>query len=187
MKTYGEKMLPILEDLENHDIELAGGSTVGMILSITDSLLIYICNKTIGKKKYENVQDEVIEIKNEAQNLRKRAIEIVDEDRNVLKKILEAYRNIKQNAEMYDEVCKESVKFCIETMEEGIKTLNLSKKLEKVGNKMLESDFKICKKYANAAIAASIENIEINLKSVSDEKFKNEARKEYIKNKNTME
>ena len=105
----------------------------------------------------------------------------------MLKKILEAYRNIKQNAEMYDEVCKESVKFCIETMEEGIKTLNLSKKLEKVGNKMLESDFKICKKYANAAIAASIENIEINLKSVSDEKFKNEARKEYIKNKNTME
>ena len=53
MKTYGEKMLPILEDLENPDIELAGGSTVGMILSITDSLLIYICNKTIGKKKYE--------------------------------------------------------------------------------------------------------------------------------------
>ena len=39
--------------------------------------------------------------------------------------------------------------------------LNLSKKLEKVGNKLLESDFKICKKYANAAIAASIENIEI--------------------------
>ena len=181
MKTYGEKMLPILEDLENPDIELAGGSTVGMILSITDSLLIYICNKTIGKKKYENVQVEVIEMKNEAQNLRKRAIEIVDEDRNVLEKILEAYRNRKQNAQKYDEACKESVKFCIEAMEEGIKTLNLTKKLEKVGNKLLESDFKICKNYANAAIEASIENIEINLKSVSDENFKNEARKEYMK------
>ena len=54
MILYNEKIRPILDDLENPEIELAGGSAVGMVLSITDSLISYICNLTIGKKKYEN-------------------------------------------------------------------------------------------------------------------------------------
>ena len=74
MILYNEKIRPILDDLENPEIELAGGSAVGMVLSITDSLISYICNLTIGKKKYENVQDEVIKIKKEAEVLRERRL-----------------------------------------------------------------------------------------------------------------
>lgn len=83
MILYNEKIRPILDDLENPEIELAGGSAVGMVLSITDSLISYICNLTIGKKKYENVQDEVIKIKKEAEVLREKALKVIDEDRVV--------------------------------------------------------------------------------------------------------
>ena len=46
---------------------------------------------------------------------------------------------------------------------------------------MLSSDFEISKKYAFSSVEASIVNIEINLKSVSDEKFVKKVREEYLK------
>ena len=98
MILYNEKLKPILEDLESPEIELAGGSTVGMILSITNSLIIYICNLTIGKKKYEDVQDEVIRIKNEATKIKEIALKVIDEDTRVL--IIEPY------GDKYEELCE---------------------------------------------------------------------------------
>ena len=47
---YNEKLNPILNDLENKDIEIAGGSVVGMVLSTINSLIKYIANLTVDKK-----------------------------------------------------------------------------------------------------------------------------------------
>ena len=172
MILYNEKIRPILDDLENPEIELAGGSAVGMVLSITDSLISYICNLTIGKKKYENVQDEVIKIKKEAEVLREKALKVIDEDRVVLDKLLKAFKVRK-------EASKECVLFCNTVMEDSLETLKLVSRLEKVGNRMLESDFKICKKYAFSSMESSIVNVDINLKYVKDEEFKEKIVKNY--------
>lgn len=181
MEQYNEKLKPILNDLENPKIEIAGGSAVGMVLSITNSLIEYICNLTIGKKKYENVQDEVLKIKEEAESLKEKALYIIDEDRNVLDKILKAYKTRKENPEELEEASKASVIFCKEVMDNAFKTLKLSKRIALVGNRMLSSDFEISKKYAFSSVEASIVNIEINLKSVSDETFVKKVREEYLK------
>ena len=66
---YFEKMNPILNDLENKEIEIAGGSVVGIVLSTINSLITYISNLTIGKKKYEDVQDKVKDILLQAEYL----------------------------------------------------------------------------------------------------------------------
>lgn len=180
MILYNEKMKPILKDLEDPKIELAGGSTVGMVLSITNSLICYICNLTIGKKNYEDVQDEVLEIKKEAEKLKEKMLTVIDEDRIVLDKILKAYKVRKSEPEKLEEASKESVIFCKEVMENALETLELSKRISTVGNRMLSSDFEISKKYAFSSIEASIVNIEINLKSVSDKDFVNKIRKDYM-------
>ena len=44
---------------------------------------------------------------------------------------------------------------------------------------MLESDFKICKKYAFSSMESSIVNVDINLKYVKDEEFKEKIVKKY--------
>lgn len=183
MILYNEKIKPILEDLENPEIELAGGSTVGMVLSITASLIIYICNLTIGKKSYENVQEEVIKIQKEAYEIKKKALNVIDQDRIVLDKVLKAYKIRKTEPNELEQASKESVLFCYDVMEETIKTLELVNRLEKVGNKMLVSDFNICKKYSISCMESSIINIEINLKYIKDEKFINDIRKKYEENK----
>ena len=178
---YNEKLIPLLDDLEDKDIEIAGGSTVGMILSITNSLIKYICNLTINKKKYENVQNDVLRIEKEAEKLKINVLKIIDKDKEILEKILLAYKDRKENMEKYINTCKEATEYCLEVTECALETLQLADRISKVGNKMLSSDFEICKIYSFAAIKASIVNVDINLGSIEDEIYNKSIKDKYVK------
>ena len=178
---YGEKIIPILEDLENKDIEIAGGAVVGMVLSIVNSLIKYISNLTIGKEKYKDVEDEVIKILNDANDLKFNTLQAIDKDKEILENILSAYKKRKEDEEKYFLVCKESVEFCMDVLKYAYNTLVLADKISKVGNKMLSSDFKICKYYAFASVQSAIVNVNINLQSIADEKYVKEITEEYEK------
>ncbi len=175
---YFEKMNPILNDLENKEIEIAGGSVVGMALSTINSLIKYIANLTIDKKNYENVQDKVKKILEKAENLKQNSLQAIDKDKEVLEEILVAYKSRKENAEKYAQVCKNAVEFCMSVVNTANETLKLSDEISKVGNRMLSSDFKICKYYSIASIQSAMENVYINLKSVEDEQYVNKIEEE---------
>ena len=177
--THKEKIKPILDDLEDKEIEFAGGSVVGMMLSITNSLIHYICNLTIGKKKYAEVEEEVLAIKEKAIRLRNEALAIIDQDQQVLEKILAGYKKRKEEPEFYEKANREGVEFCVQVTKKGIETLKLVEQISKVGNRMLASDFQISNIYAFASVEASIVNIEVNLKPMKDEEFKKEIKKIY--------
>lgn len=179
--SYYEKLRPILDDLENKEIELAGGSVVGMVLSITNSLIDYICNLTVGKKKYAEVQDEVLAIKKEAEILRNETLQIIDKDKEVLQEILSSYKIRKDHPEKLEKANKKAVEFCVKVTKKAVETLDLVKRIAKVGNRMLASDFKICEYYAFASVEASIVNIEVNLNSITDEEYKKEIKNVYSK------
>lgn len=178
---YNEKLKPILYDLANKEIEIAGGSVVGMVLSITNALIQYICNLTIGKKNYLNVQEEVISIKTDAEKIKLNMLEVIDKDKEVLEDILKAYKIRKEEPNQLEEAEKRAVKFCIEVTTKALETLKLTDRISKVGNKMLASDFKICKYYAFASVEASIVNVKINLDFIEDEDFKIENERLYLK------
>ena len=165
---YNEKLQLILKDIENKNIEIAGGSVVGIVLSTINSLIKYICNLTIGKKKYLDVEKEVLEIKNDAELLKKESLNSIDEDKKVLENILISYKTKKEDNNKYQNICKTATEFCLKVAEIAVKTLNLSEKISKVGNKMLSSDFEICKLYSIASVKSAIVNIEINLISIED-------------------
>ena len=178
---YHEKLMPILEDLESKDVEVAGGSVVNMILSITNALIDYICNLTKDKKNYENVREEVIKIKEESEELRKKSLEAIDQDEKILREILEAYKKRKEDPEKFEEVCKKSAEFCMSVTENALNTLKFAKRISQIGNKMLSSDSKICIMYAYTSVQASIENVKINIDSVKDEEYRKEMTKKYKK------
>lgn len=169
---YGEKIEEILLNLEDSKIHLAGGSAVGVVLSVVNALIKYIANLSLGKKKYENVQDKIEEILKEAEELKQKSIRAIDEDKEILEKILNAYKIRKENEKQYQEVLKEAVTFCMEVVSIAYDTLILSDRISKVGNKMLESDFKICKYYAIASVQSAIENVKVNVKEIENIEYK---------------
>ena len=170
---YFEKMNPILNDIENKEIEIAGGSVVGIVLSTINSLITYISNLTIGKKKYEDVQDKVKDILLQAENLKEKSLKAIDKDKEILEEILEAYKLRKENIQNYQQVCKKAVDFCMEVVDIANETLKLSDEISKVGNRMLASDLKISKYYSIASVQSAMENVYINLKSIEDEEYTN--------------
>ena len=170
---YYEKIELILNDIENKDIEIAGGSIVGIVLSTINSLIKYISNLTIGKKNYEDVQERIKEILNQAEVLKEKSLKAIDKDKEVLEEILKAYKLRKENIQNYQQVCKKAVNFCMEVVDIANETLKLSDEISKVGNRMLASDFKICKYYSIASVQSAMENVYINLKSVEDEEYTN--------------
>lgn len=169
---YAEKIEPILKDLEDKEIEIAGGSVVGMVLSTVNSLIKYISNLTLGKKKYEEVQEQIKKILEKAEILKNQSMQIIDKDKEVLEEILKAYKIRKEDGEKYQKICKQATDFCMDVVDIAYETLKLSNEISKVGNKMLSSDFEICKYYAFASIQSAIVNVNINVKSVEDEQYK---------------
>ena len=177
---YKEKMLPILEDIENSKVEVAGGAVVGIILSEVNSLVKYICNLTIGKKKYLDVEEEVIKISKKAEELKIKSLEVIDKDSIVLEEVLKYYKVREENETQYEKANKNAVEFCMDVTYLALDTLKLVKRISEIGNKMLKSDFKICSYYAFSSVESSIVNVEINLEAVKDEIYKKEKQKEYM-------
>ena len=176
---YYEKLIPILSDLESKDIEVAGGGVVPMVLSIINALIDYTCNLTKDKKNYENVREEVLKIKKESEELRKNTLEAIDKDEKILREILVAYKKKKEEPEKLEEISQKSAEFCLSVTENALNTLKLSKRISKVGNRMLSSDFKICMMYAYTSVEASIENVKINVDSIKDEAYKKTLTEKY--------
>ncbi len=177
---YKEKLLPILEDIEDNKTEVAGGAVVGIILSEVNSLVKYICNLTIGKKKYLNVENEVIKIKERAEDLKEKSLQVIDKDSKILEEVLKFYKIREEQPNEYEAANKKAVEFCIDVTRLAFETLKNVKEISAIGNKMLKSDFKICSYYAFSSIESSIVNIQINLDSVNDETYKKEIQKEYM-------
>lgn len=178
---YNDKLMPILSDIERKDIDIAGGSVVGMVLSIVNSLITYTCNLTKDKKKYENVRDEVIKIIEEAKSLRDKSIEAIDIDKKIVREILDAYKNRKEEPQEYENSIEKSAFFCIDVTNIALDTLKLAHKISKIGNRMLSSDFKICILYSFASVEASIENVKINALEIQNEELRNRLTLEYQK------
>lgn len=170
---YFEKLTPILNDIENKDIDVAGGSVVSMVLAITNSLINYTCNLTKDKKKYEDVRDEVLKIDEQAKKLQQKNLIAIDKDEEILRKMLKAYKNRKEEPEKLEQIYMESAEFCVSVTENALETLKLAEQISKIGNRMLASDFKICMLYAYTSVEASLENVKININSITDEEYRN--------------
>ena len=122
-----------------------------------------------------------LEIKNLAETLRNETLEIIENDKQIVGKILQSYKIRKDNPEEFENINKEAVEFCSEVSQKALDTLKLVERISKVGNKMLASDFKICKIYAFASVETSIINIEVNLDSIKDKEYKQKKKKIYGK------
>ena len=100
-----------LDDLENSDVQMGGGSLIGYNLASVCSLICYIANLTIGKKRYIDVEDEAKEILGRAQELKEYSLSLIDEDKKMLEEILATYKLRNENKEEYENVCLRAVDF----------------------------------------------------------------------------
>jgi len=160
-----------------------GGSIAALAGAIACSLAEMVCNLTIGKKKYADVEEEMKEFLNVFKKARKKFLNLVNEDALAFDEVMKAFKEKKDIEKSFKKAANvpyKTAKNCIDLMD-GIK------KIAEKGNKNSISDAGVSALMMKTAFKSAVMNIKINLKSLKDEEYKKEM-EEKIKNmENGME
>ena len=156
-----------------------GGSTAALCGALSASLSSMVSNLTVGKKGYENAQNDVKKIAVNAQFLKDEFLRAVDLDTMAFNKLMEASRlpnktdkQKKERTKTVEEASKEATLVPFGVLEKSIEALKLAKEVALKGNKNSLSDAGVAGLTAQAAAEGAYYNIKINLPSIQDTAFK---------------
>lgn len=157
-----------------------GGSVAAICGTLSAALSEMVANLTIGKKKYAEYENEMIEIKDKALVLKNKLVDYIEKDSIAYNKVMEAYklpkedddeRNIRKQA--IEESSKLAATVPMEVAETSYEILPLAEAVVKRGNSNAITDGLVAAMLARTAVLSAILNVRINLGSIEDQEFAN--------------
>ena len=137
-----------------------------------------MANLTIGKKKYANVEEELIALREKAYILQKELLELMDKDAQVFEPLSKAYGLPKNTEEekaykemVMEQVLKEASAVPMEIMEKVCEAILLHKEFAKKGSKIVISDAGVGVTICRSALLGASLNVFINTKSMKDRAY----------------
>ncbi|MFN2340499.1 MAG: cyclodeaminase/cyclohydrolase family protein [Halanaerobium sp.] len=177
---YGNKTIDeFLNELGSSNSIPGGGSAAALSGALNAAVISFIANLTVGKEKYKEVEAEAKEILTESEELKKEMLLMIDQDSKILSDILDSYKAGDQTK--VKEVCQDAVEFSMDMTKKAVRLMRLSLEISEIGNRMLASDFEVAAYIGDAAVGSAIANVKINLKSLDDQEYKENIKKEYLK------
>ena len=156
-----------------------GGSVAALCASMSGALSSMVANLTVGKKGYEDVQEEALEIAPLAQDIKLRALNGIDADTDAFNLLMEAMRLPKKSDEelktreaAIEAATQHAIMTPLDTLKVSLEALQIAKRICKVGNLNALSDAGVAGLTALAAAKAAYYNIRINMAGITDESFK---------------
>ena len=152
-----------------------GGSVSAYCGMLAASLGQMVCNLTIGKPKYAEVESRLREIKSSLELLGARLRRLIAEDAGSFEAVLLAYRLAKETEEQKAQrttqiqgALRHAVEVPMETAQRSYDVLVLLCALADIGNPNALSDVAVGAQLAQTAIRGASYNIGVNLESISD-------------------
>jgi formiminotetrahydrofolate cyclodeaminase len=174
-----------LDELASSAATPGGGSGAAIMGALGAALVSMVCNLTIGKRNYAEVEPEMRSVLHDAEALRQRLADMVAEDIAAFNGLMAAYGLPKQTD---DEKAARGVAIqhalraateaplaCARACAEVIK---LSMRAAEVGNRNVISDAGVGALAAQAALRSAALNVDINVPSLQDQAFAQACRDE---------
>lgn len=162
-----------------------GGSIAALSAGASAALASMVANLSIGKKGYEEVEEEMKEIAKEGELLRNKLVEDIDRDADSFFKVMNAFKLPKETDEekkertrVIQESFKEAASVPLEVAKTAYKIMDLSEKVVEKGNKNAVTDGAVSAMMARTAVLSALYNVKINLGSIKDEAFVAQLKKE---------
>lgn len=180
METKNLSISEYMEKLSAGSSTPGGGSASAVTGSIAAALVAMIARLTMAKKEggYEAVAAQMEEVAAHADDLRDHLLLLADEDSAAFEKVLEAYRLPKESdaeRETRDVEIQKAMRHAIEVpfhiAERCNTVLHLSEVVANKGVRTAVSDAGTAAGLAEAALHSALLNVDINLKSVKDQKY----------------
>ena len=151
-----------LDDLAAKLPAPGGGSAAALNAALGASLISMVVNFTLGKSKYMQYESELKVILGKSEKLREQFLELVDLDVAAYKS-----KNMRDALDIPFMVCRLA-----------FEAIRLCPALIKKGNVNLISDVAVAAVLLESAFTSAYFNVDINLKSIGDEKLTQAVRKE---------
>ena len=155
-----------------------GGSVAALNAALAAGLTEMVANLTIGKKGYEEVEEEMIALAGKASQLRNKLSAAVDRDADAYTEVMAAYRLPKTTDEetalrkqKVQDAIKHAARVPLEVARNALAVIELAGQAIRKGNKNAASDGAVAAMNARTGALAAIYNVKINLGSINDDIF----------------
>lgn len=160
-----QKIEKFLDEVGSSRPTPGGGAVAAVTGAMAATLVEMVCNLTIGKKKYLDVQKRMEILARRAKEAKIELLDMADADSEAFDKVMAAYKT-----ENKDEI-KAALFWAIEIPQKVAKIAEevqmMALEVAKIGNTNAYSDAMSAEHLANAAMESAYENIEINKKALA--------------------
>ncbi len=176
---------PFLDALASRSATPGGGSAAAIIGAMGAALVSMVCNLTIGKKKYADVEDDMTNVLNEAERLRRALTDMIQDDVQAFDAVMGAYGMAKETdaekavrSEAIQAALIQATVVPLACCKVAREVIDLAGVAAEKGNLNVISDAGVGVLAAYAALRSAALNVYINAKMIVDKGFAEASLKE---------
>ena len=169
---------PFLDQLASSGATPGGGSAAAIIGAMGAALVSMVCNLTIGKKKYANVEAEMKDVLGKAEALRHKLTGMIEDDVKAFDAVMGAYGMAKETdadkaAREYaiQAALKQATDVPMRCCHAARAVIDLAEVASAKGNLNVISDAGVAVLAAYAALRSAALNVFTNAKMITDRTF----------------
>jgi formiminotetrahydrofolate cyclodeaminase len=161
--------------LSSTDPVPGGGSASAAVAAMGAGLLVMTCNFTIGKAKYAEVEEEMMELRDELEPIRVWLLASVDRDSQAYQAVTDAFGMPKgtpgekeARGKAIQEAMVGAAEVPLDVARRCLRALDLARDVVEKGNPNTLSDAGCGARFINAGLHGALFNVRINLGSIKD-------------------
>lgn len=158
-----------------------GGGAAALVGALGVALCSMVGNFTVGKKRYADVEDDVVRMMAEAEELRQTLMGLIEADAAAFEPLARAYgipREDPARAGVLEAATKTACSAPLEMMRACARSVELLEEMGEKGSRMLFSDIGCGAALCSAALKAASLNIYVNTKTLVDRVYAEELERE---------
>ena len=176
--TKEQQIQEFLDQLASSASTPGGGGAAAIMGAMGAALVSMVCNLTIGKEKYKEVEDELKQVLEQSENLRARLTDMIQADVEVFDRVMASYGMPKgtdeekaaRSAEI-QEALKAATDVPLACAKASAEVIVLSRVVAEKGNLNVISDAGVAVLGGFAALKAAALNVKINIGGIKDPEF----------------
>jgi formiminotetrahydrofolate cyclodeaminase len=183
-----------LDELASNSPAPGGGSVAALAGALGAALASMVCNLTIGKKKYADVQEGMKAVLVQTEALRTELTHLIDSDTEAFNAVMSAFampkgteQELSARAAAIQQATKKATMVPLTVMQVCAKALAHAKTVAQTGNKNSASDAGVAALMLAAGCAGAALNVRINLGGISDPDFVQHVTKQYTELERNVE
>lgn len=153
-----------------------GGSAAALAGALGAALTTMVCNVTVGKKGYAEVEERMREVSQQAESLQAELTGLIERDGYAYRQVLAAYRQPKESGEersRRQEAIQDALKLAtdvpLSTARKAVQVLELARIVAAEGNRNAASDAGMAGYAAYSAVKGAALNVKINAAGLKDQ------------------